>query len=146
MIKRITVLVLYLVLWPIMAYAEGVPEVVLQTIAMEGANQSVEGQMLIASTILNRARIRHTTPEVEAIRPFQYSCWNDRRWAKTWLSRHYDRQTRLSALSAYHEAINAKEGYPVLTHYHTISIKPYWAKGRKPDVVIGQHAFYSGID
>ena len=118
-------------------------EIVLKTIAMEGANQSLEGQSLIACTLLNRALIRGTTPEVEALRRKQYSCWNDRQWAKTWLLRHYDSRTRARALKAYQDAIKW-QGEPI-THYHANDIKPYWAKGKTPALIVGDHMFYEGV-
>ena len=127
------------------AYPSEVSEVVLQTIAMEGANQSLEGQSLIASTLLNRSRISGTTPEIEAKRRKQYSCWNSPKWAFSWLSRHYDSKARSTALKALEMAINAKEGHTRLTHYHTRDILPYWAKGHKPALQIGRHLFYEGI-
>ena len=118
-------------------------EIVYQTIAMEGANQSLEGQSLIAGTLLNRALIRGTKPEVEAMRPKQYSCWNDRNRAKTWLRRHFDSNTRTRAIQALERARNASKWHP--THYHTLQVMPYWARGHKPCVVVGNHAFYEGI-
>lgn len=122
------------------AHAE-VSEIVLQTIAMESAND-LEGMPYVASTLINRARKRHTSPQVEALRPKQYSCWNDRKWAKNWLQGHYDKTTRSNALKAYQDARNRNLGH--YTHYHTANILPYWAVGQK-GVRHGKHIFYSNI-
>lgn len=133
-----------------------VPEVVLQTIAMEGASETIEGQSLIASTLLNRALIRGTTPEIEALRRKQYSCWNmdskTIKWRQTWLSRHYTQKVRLRALNAYKKAMldinstNPKgltKNYKGVTMYHTKNCKPKWDFSKLERLgQIGAHIFY----
>lgn len=118
-------------------------EIVYQTIAMEGANQSLEGQAMIASTLLNRALIRHSTPEIEAKRPKQYSCWNDPKWARAWLDKHYTPKTRQNAEKAYKTAL-VGSGINHFTHYHRVDILPYWAVGQR-GVRHGDHVFYADI-
>ena len=117
-------------------------EIVLQTIAMESASEPMEGQVLVARTIQNRARKAGITPERAVLRPFQFSCWNDRKWAKRWLDTHYGPKTRLRALKAWEMA-----SYSTFNgrHYHTTDVMPYWAKGHAPSVVVGRHAFYDRI-
>ena len=114
-------------------------EVVLQTIAMESANQSDYGQYLVASVIVNRAH--GGSLERVCLARKQFSAWNDHKWAVSWLSRHYGVRERLRALKALEKALSApKRG---ITNYHTTSIMPYWAKGRKAVIVEGSHAFYA---
>lgn len=119
-------------------------EIVLQTIAMEAADQPFEGQVAVASVIINRARRAGKGLEWAVLRPKQFSCWNSPKWAFSWLSRHYGARTRSQALNALERARNA--GNRHVTHYHTRSVMPYWAIGHKPELVIADHAFYSGID
>ena len=120
-----------------------VSEVVLQTIAMEAADQPFEGQVAVASVILNRARRGNISPQSVVMRPKQFSCWNSHKWARTWLDKHYTPKVRQRALNALNQAIVG--GMTDLTHYHHTGIRPYWAVGHTPSVVIGKHVFYEGI-
>lgn len=121
------------------AYADA-PEVVLQTIAMESANQSAEGQAWVAKTIQTRAQRAKRSPESVVKRPKQYSCWNSPKWASAWLRVNYTTEVRQRASQAYRMALSL----PAVTHYHTKAVKPYWAKHKsmKPVKVIGDHMFY----
>ena len=126
---------------PRMVRAE-VPEVVLQTIAMESAGESLEGQSWVAKTIQSRAERGKTSPQQVVLRPKQFSCWNDRQGALKWLKRHYSAKVRQSAIKAWNTAYSL----PLTpTHYHAAQVHPYWAKGKTPCVVIGNHLFYEGI-
>ena len=125
------------------AYPAEVSEVVLQTIAMESADQPFEGQVAVASVIINRARKAGKSLEWVVSRPKQFSCWNSQSWASRWLSRHFDSRTRSNALSALETALIS--GNRQVSHYHTRDILPYWAKGHKPALQIGRHLFYEGI-
>lgn len=123
-------------------------EAVLQTIAMESANQPARGQALVALTIINRARIRHTTPEIEALRPFQYSAWNrGGKWAKAWLWSYWGYKARKQAILAYSSglAMASKPKFQGIRHYHTKAVHPGWARGQTPCLVIGDHKFYKDI-
>lgn len=137
--------VLCLLTWQEIARASDAKnEVVYQTLAMEAANQSDRGMELVAYTILVRASKRGTTPEIESLRRKQYSCWNDRKWAKAWLGRHYDQKTRHRAVNAWNRA-SSNPVKPRLTHYHTLEVHPFWAKGHKPVIIEGDHAFYDSV-
>ena len=125
----------------------GPSDVVLQTLALEAASEGQHGMELVAHVLLNRARLRHTTPEVEALRPRQMSCWNNRNMALNWLKVHYTPRTRQMALNAWEKATSATNS-PILaslTHYCTLQTAPYWARGHKPVLVYGNHKFYAGI-
>lgn len=117
-------------------------EVVLQTIAMESGGESLEGQAWVAKTIQTRSKRGKISPQDVVLRPKQYSCWNSPKWAKAWLARHYGLKARGGAVIAWNRAL--KLPYQV-THYHTIDIKPYWAVGHIPKVVVGRHAFYDDV-
>lgn len=119
-------------------------EIVLQTIAMESAGRP-EGMPYVAVTLINRARLRGTTLEHEALRRKQYSCWNNAKWAKGWLDKHYTPKVRLRALNALKMGMVEAVKYPDMRHYHTIGTSPYWAKGHTPVLILGGHKWYRGI-
>lgn len=86
--------------------------------------------------------------EVEAKRPFQFSCWNQGgSWAKAWLTSFYDLKTRLKAKKAYSEGLVMASNPQLqgIRHYHKVGVYPRWAKGHRPVVRVGSHLFYEGI-
>lgn len=122
-------------------------EVVLQTIAMESASEP-EGMPYVALTLINRARNRGTSPEIEALRPFQYSAWNgDGKWAKAWLRSYWGVKTSLGARNALKQGVwlASQPRFQGIRHYHTKAVHPAWAIGHKPVLEIGSHLFYEGI-
>lgn len=123
--------------------ALGDSEVVIKTIAMESADQSEYGQYLVASVIVNRARLAGNSLEWVVLRPKQFSCWNSRSLASAWLGSHFDKKARKQAEKALKQAI--KRPFLGITHYHTVDVMPYWAVGHKPVAVIGRHVFYENI-
>jgi len=128
------------------AWAESVPEIVLQTIAMESASKP-EGMPYVALVLANRARVSVTSMEIEAKRPFQFSCWNDEKWARAWLASYYDPKTRHDALIAYNNglAMSLKPELQGIRHYCTTGTNPAWAKGKTPKFILGGHKWYEGI-
>ena len=139
----ILIVLLLLVSWP--GWAQGISapvEIVLHTIAMESASEPIEGQALVAKTIQNRAQRAGISPQEAVLRPKQYSCWNSPKWAKAWLDTNYSPAVRLRALKAWEMAFYSPfKG----RHYHTKSVKPYWAKHQTPFCVISNHVFYEGV-
>ena len=134
-------------LWCQSAFAK-VPEVFIKTVAMESASQSSFGKFLVARVILNRARIKGKTVEAVCLAPYQFSCNNTdsktRAWRKAWLDRHYTPKVRQECLESINKAIVAS-GYNRITHYHTLSVRPFWAKGKTASITEGKHKFYEGI-
>jgi spore germination cell wall hydrolase CwlJ-like protein len=120
-----------------------VPEVVIQTIAMESASEPDLGMVWVAKVIQTRAERANISPDRVVMRPKQFSCWNDRKWAYNWLKRYYGPSTRQRAIEAWNKALIANLGHP--THYHTVDVMPYWAKGHKPMVRVGRHVFYNTV-
>lgn len=130
-----------LLLCPVMAYAEP-SEVVLQTIALESASEGLYGRTLVANVIRTRSEMAKRSPESVVLRPKAFSAWNDPQMAKKWLKRYYDEKERQNCLLAWEKS--ASMPYR-LTHYHTTDVKPYWAKGKRPSLIVGRHVFYGGI-
>lgn len=149
----ISTLVIWMIacLWTSVVHAGEVPtgdlEVVYQTIAMESASEP-EGMKYVALTLINRARKRGTTPEIEAKRPWQYSCFNDPGWAKRWIRAFYTPKTRHKALIAWGEALklSLKPELQGIRHYHRFDVHPSWANGHTPAFRSGSHLFYRGIN
>jgi len=145
------------VLWGIMGLllvggeaVAGPSEVVLQTIALESASESMEGQVAVAGVILERARRSGKSLEAVCLARKQFSCWNDPKWAKRWLGLYYTPKARQNSSNALKMAyqMGSKEGF---THYHVYQVnqygeevRPYWARGKK-GVRIDSHVFYRGI-
>lgn len=55
-----------------------------------------------------------------------------------------------TAVMAWNIALEVMEGNTTdptngATHYHTTSVKPYWAKGHTPILILDDHVFYKGI-
>ena len=122
------------------AHAQEWPEVILQTVSMESANQSDEGMQLVSRVILNRAQQRGQTLEQVVLAPKQFSCHNSKEWRDTWLRLYYGPKTRQRAIKALEMAVSMESK---VNHYHTLSVMPYWAKGRVPEIVEGAHVFYT---
>src|SRR3990167_864966 len=115
-------------------------EVAIKTVAMEASNQGAYGQFLVASVIVNRATERGQTLEQVCLAPKQFSAWNDRKWAKAWLKRYYDKATRKKAMTTLSLAL--KNPYPNIDHYCTVETYPYWAENSKPIITHGGHKFF----
>lgn len=113
-------------------------EVVLQTIVMEAGGEPLEGQAMVARVIIERGRACNSL-EKAVLKPKAFSCWND---GGASLARLYTPKARKQAKKAL-EMASRLTCHP--THYHTLAIHPYWAKGHKPLCTIGHHVFYEGI-
>ena len=123
------------------ALSQDVDEIVLQTIAMESANQPILGQAYVAKTIQTRARRGKISPRQAVLVPKQYSCWNSPKWAKAWLDTNYTPKARQNALEAWQMASRL----PMVSHYHTRQVRPYWASSMQRIVIVGQHHFYKEV-
>ena len=115
----------------------------IQTIMLESRGESLEGQIAVGEIIRNRAFKAGRTFEAICMAPRQFSAWNNRLIANKALSGMpgsvYQRAANAWQLS---ETSNLTKGS---THYHTLKVHPYWAKGHKPVVIIGNHVYYRGI-
>ena len=108
---------------------------VVQTIAFESSNQTIEAQTYVASTLVNRAKRRNTSLEREAFRPWQYSCNNT--------GVHLKPRTK-TELARARLALEAAISNPKpVTHYFDDSIKPpRWAAKLTFVKKIGRLNFY----
>ena len=115
-------------------------ETAVKTIAMESANQSDYGMYAVSSVIVNRSVDSNKTIKSVCLARKQFSCWNDKIWAKAWLDRFYTPEVRGRSVLALNKAL--QDPIRGINHYHSVKVKPYWAKGRKPSLIIGEHVFY----
>ena len=108
---------------------------VVQTVAKEASNQSIEAQTYVASTLVNRAKRRGSSLEREAFRPWQYSCNNS--------GVHLKPRTK-TELARARLALEAAISNPApVTHYFDDSIKkPTWAAKLTFVKKIGRLNFY----
>ena len=117
-------------------------------IIAEASSEGTNGMKLVAEVIQQRMRDKGWTAlrVVTAGRRHDraFSCLNHRTLGSLVESarrdEHYGFALRLAALVDLPQRVGtATRG---ATHYTRKEEKPYWARGKKPVVVIGHHAFY----
>lgn len=132
-------------------------EVVTRTVYGESRGESYAGKTAVAWTIVNRTIKRKLSPSEAALQPYQYSCWNEGDPNAATLK---DPTVDISSKDwreCFKAALAVLGGFDLVgckvddltkgaTHYHTQSIKPYWAQGKEPCYVVGNHIFYNNID
>ena len=129
-------------------------DILARTLWGEARGEGAEGMRAVAHVILNRARIAEEKGgfwwgnNIIQIcqKPYQFSCWNrsDPNFCKLTQIDENDPYF-VTALRIARQAVAGTLGADMTfgaTHYHTKSIKPYWAKAYKPTAEIGHHLFY----
>lgn len=128
------------------------PEIVYQVLSAESASEGQEGMNAVAVVIVNRSTeieaelwdmYKYDYMEAVVTEYKQFSAYNDRKWLDQWLNRNYTPMVRQMAQKAIERAL-MMENRPSWTHYHTVEVLPYWAKGHRGER-IGKHIFYKGI-
>ena len=109
-------------------------------IYFEARSEPIDGQMLVAETILNRvADERWPDNACDVIKqPNQFSFYSD------------GRSDRPSNLEAYTTAVlvakEALDGHHLHTgalYYHTTAVRPIWRHTLEPIGLVGDHIFYA---
>ncbi|WP_142850946.1 cell wall hydrolase [Telmatospirillum sp. J64-1] len=135
-------------------------DILARTLYGEARGEGLNGMTAVAHVILNRAKRRkwygrcaglpdHSISAVCRC-PWQFSCWNpdDPNRAKLLAADLSDPAYRWAMLVAC-AVVNGAAGFGDATqgadHYHSRSVSPAWAAGRKPVVSIGGHLFYNDI-
>lgn len=142
-------LFLALALTPVL-YAQTYQEKVLAAVLVaEATGEGAQGMRAVAEVIRQRAHEKDKTPFQVVIdgttKRRAFSCLNRttpnslyRRWNK---DENYGEALKIAAV-----LIQQPERLGGLTrqatHYTRRWEKPYWAKGKRPVMVIGRHAFY----
>jgi spore germination cell wall hydrolase CwlJ-like protein len=124
--------------------------IIALTLYGEAGNQDYQGKLMVASTIVQRAKDSHKTLAQICQTPKWYSCWNG---SGTKLVHTINSQDGFKTDSwldcvtiAYGIHKIKPQGY---THYHTQNIVPYWARkafARRAYVKHGSHLFYKRAD
>ncbi|WP_142851008.1 cell wall hydrolase [Telmatospirillum sp. J64-1] len=136
-------------------------DILARTLYGEARGEGIAGMSAVAHVILNRVRRRrwygagvpgypdHSIAAV-CLKAWQFSCWNaaDPNRPKLIAADLSDPALRRAMLVAC-AVVNDEPGFTDATqgadHYHTRSVSPDWAQGRKPVVSIGGHLFYNDI-
>jgi N-acetylmuramoyl-L-alanine amidase len=142
---------------PYRASAEEI-DVLARTLWGEARGEGILGMAAVAAVIMNRVRAdlgNDNRPDWwgEGIlgvcrKPFQFSCWNGNDPNAAKLRAVRDTDPRFAeALTIAHLAAAGWLADPTggATHYHTITIRPKWAYGKTPNIILNRHAFYSGV-
>jgi N-acetylmuramoyl-L-alanine amidase len=128
-------------------------DVMARTLWGEARSEGQQGIEAVASVILNRTEIArrkggfwwgNTIIQV-CQKPYQFSCWNkgDPNFKKlsavTEDDIHFATALRVARRAMLGMIKDRTSG---ATHYHTIDVLPFWAKGQKATARIGRHVFY----
>ena len=118
-------------------------KIVAATILAEARGEGHGGMYAVAAVIAQRAFERKRTPKEICLQPYQFSCWNGKRLKDL---EHLLKvpQADYALALAKNIKLLSRDYVGFANHYHAtwMKKKPYWAKGKKPVKVIGQHAFY----
>ena len=129
-------------------------EIYAKTLFGEARGEKLAGIEAVANVILNR--VKHAqkvgsywwgkTIEEVCLKPFQFSCWNkddvNRKLLETDLSENkiYQICKRVAQRAV---AGCLQDNTNGATHYHALSVNPYWARCAVPCAEIGNHLFYA---
>lgn len=121
----------------------------------ESRNQSILGQLAVANVVLNRVKSKRFPNTVCTVvyqsklnwkgNPRRNAChfswWCDGKSDKVYDRDTYMRILRLAAL-VYRDQDRIIDVTHGATHYHAKYVDPWWTKGFKQTVTVGDHIFY----
>ena len=118
-------------------------KIIAITILAEARGEGQGGMYAVGAVIAQRAFERKRTPTEVCLKKWQFSCWNGKRLKDLEHSLKVPQADYALAL-AKNIKLLSRDYVGFANHYHAtwMKKKPYWAKGKKPVKVIGQHAFY----
>jgi N-acetylmuramoyl-L-alanine amidase len=115
----------------------------------EARGESVQGQRLVASVVLNRVKSKHYPGDVcSVVKQRKQFSHVDRTFQKVSeqslaaLGKHGKAQVAKSSYEALYGSVELPEKYDGSTHYHNLSVKPYWSSSMKQQGKEGNHVFY----
>jgi len=117
--------------------------IVAITILAESRGEKIDGMGAICAIIRQRAIERKQTSKQVCLAKWQFSCWNGKSLKDLeYLLDLPQAKTAIYFAKNINSINRAKIGFA--NHYHAtwMKKKPYWAKGKAPIKIIGQHAFY----
>ena len=113
------------------------------TILAEARGEGERGMAAVACVIRQRAEERNLSFDQVCLQKWQFSCWNGKQIKDL---NHLLKKPQ-AEYALWLEANMDKlkpEALGNANHYHATWMKklPYWAEGKKPVKIVGQHAFY----
>jgi len=150
---KFLILALLMLLDPVL-YAQPYQEkVVAAVLVAEASSEGVRGMKAVAEVIRQRSRDTSKTPLQVVTKGNRqrraFSCLNGktpdslyRHWCR---DENYGNALKIAATLVHNPQSLGNSTYQA-THYTRKREKPYWARGKKPVAVIGQHAFYKLSD
>lgn len=109
-------------------------------IYFEARGEPIDGQMLVAETIINRvADERWPDNACDVIKqPNQFSFYSDGR-----SDRPRNLEAYTTAVLVAQQALEGDHMYSNALYYHTLDVKPVWRHDLQPIGVVGEHIFYA---
>lgn len=150
-------IIAFLLLFPCLGCADQVltpsERVIALTLLGEARGEGELGLFAVACVIQRRAWERKMTPAQVCLEKKQFSPWNgtdsqgnyrlkkERELYHLWEAKHkmYARQLARYLTRDYFTLGDVTNG---ANHFCNINANPYWAKGKKPVIIIGKHKFY----
>jgi spore germination cell wall hydrolase CwlJ-like protein len=124
------------------------------TILGEARGEGKRGMFAVASVIRQRSLERKITPAKVCLQSWQFSVWNagkgkvkkESELYYLWKSKSAPYARKLAKWMCGKPNPDNLDHWPDITgkanHYCTLNCNPYWAKGKKPTKIIGNHKFY----
>jgi hypothetical protein len=117
-------------------------DIVAMTILGEARGEGHAGMYAVACVIAQRSNAWRKTPYQICLQPKQFSCWNNPAMRQT-LAGLLRTPEGLYAKTLANNLMYLQRAYVGFAdHYHSRRIMPYWARGKKPVKIIGNHIFY----
>jgi len=109
-------------------------------IYFEARGEPIDGQMLVAETIINRVKDeRWPNDACEVIaQPYQFSFYAD---GRSNLPR--DMKAYTTAVLVAQDALNGEHMNTGTLYYHKLDVQPVWRHALQPIGVVGDHIFYA---
>lgn len=118
-------------------------QVVAAIIMGEARGEGIEGMIAVGEVIWERAKIKRTVPRKIATEPKQFSCLNGTS-IDSLIKKYSKHKEWAQAITVAEAVYNHPWKLPGLTkgatHYN-VNV-PYWARGKRPSAVIGNHIFW----
>ena len=133
----------YLILFITCCKVIAAEHTVALTLLAEARGEGQRGMAAVACVIRQRAEERGLSFKQVCLQKWQFSCWNGKD-AKDLKHLLEEPQAKYALwLEANMDKLKP-DALGHANHYHATWMKklPYWAKGKKPVKIIGQHAFY----
>jgi len=113
-----------------------------QALYYEARGEGMRGQEAVAEVILHRLRSANRPDSVCGVvyQPHQFSFLEDGSMGRPREPEAWEAANRLAARILDGEVATAMTHRA--THYHKVSVHPYWAKAMLRTVRIGKHVFY----